>query len=129
MGRTAIRFAYVVISWQFAELGVGETDIFDIGARVDCNHVAMLDSQVMTNDSVDSSAAIIELLIGKDDQDGVLSLLTSHQDGVATEELKGVHGRLGQGDDAVVIVDGIGNPRLCQYPCLVHLHLKRTYIN
>ena len=77
---------------------------------MDGNHVTVLDSQVVTNNSVDASATVIELLISEDDEDGVLSLLASNQDGVATEELELIHGGLGEGNDTVVIVDGIGNP-------------------
>jgi hypothetical protein len=89
------------------------TYIFDIGAGVDGDHVTVLDTQVVADNSVDTGAAVIELIVGEDDQDGVLSLLASNQDGVTTEELKGVHGGLGQGNDAVVIVDGIGDPAFC----------------
>lgn len=77
---------------------------------MDGNHVTVLDSQVVTNNSVDASATVIELLVSEDDEDGVLSLLASNQDGVATEELELIHGGLGEGNDTVVIVDGIGNP-------------------
>jgi hypothetical protein len=77
---------------------------------VDGDHVAVLDAQVVTNDSVDASAAIIELIVSEDDEDSVLSLLASNQDGVTTEELELVHGGLREGNDAVIIVDGIGNP-------------------
>lgn len=77
---------------------------------MDGNHVTVLDSQVVTNNSVDASATVIELLVSEDDEDGVLSLLASNQDGVAAEELELIHGGLGEGNDTVVIVDGIGNP-------------------
>jgi hypothetical protein len=86
------------------------TDIFDIGTRVDGDHVTVLDSEVVANNSVDASAAVIELIVGENDENGILSLLASNQDGVASEELELVHGGLGEGNDAVVIVDGIGNP-------------------
>lgn len=76
----------------------------------------MLDSQVVADDSVDASAAVIELIIGQDDEDGVLSLLASYENGIAAEELKGIHRGLGEGDDAVVIVDGIGDPGIGQHP-------------
>lgn len=77
---------------------------------MDGNHVTVLDSQVVTNNSVDASATVIELLVSEDDEDGVLSLLASNQDGVTTEELELIHGGLGEGNNTVVIVDGIGNP-------------------
>ena len=77
---------------------------------MDGDHVTVLDSQVVTNNSVDASATVVELLVSEDDENGVLSLLASNQDGVAAEELELVHGGLGEGNDTVVIVDGIGNP-------------------
>lgn len=89
---------------------VRQTHIFDIGAGRNGNHVAVLYSQVVTDDTVDSGAALIKILVGEDDEHSLLSLLASYKDGIATEELEGVHGGLGEGDDAVVIVDGIGNP-------------------
>jgi hypothetical protein len=70
----------------------------------------MLDSEVVANNSVDASAAVIELIVGENDENGILSLLASNQDGVTSEELELVHSGLGEGNDAVVIVDGIGNP-------------------
>lgn len=86
------------------------TYIFDVGTRVDGDHVTMLDSEVVANNSVDASAAIIELIIGKNDENSILSLLASNQDGVTSEELELIHGGFGESNDAVVIVDGISNP-------------------
>lgn len=86
------------------------TDVFDIRARVDGDHITVLDSQVVANDSVDASATIIEFLVSKNDEDGVLSLLASNQNGIASEKLELVHSGLGEGDNTVVIVDGIGDP-------------------
>jgi hypothetical protein len=79
---------------------------------VDGDHVTMLDSEVVANNSVDASAAVIELIVGENDENGILSLLASNQDGVTSEELELVHSGLGEGNDAVVIVDGIGNHQL-----------------
>ena len=86
------------------------THVFDIGARVDGDHVTVLDAKVVADDTVDASAAVIELLVGEDDEHRVLSLLASNEDGVASEKLESVHGGLGQGNDAVVVIDSIGNP-------------------
>ena len=61
---------------------------------MDCNHVTVLDTKVVANDTVDASAAIIELLISQDNEHGVLSLLAADKDGVTTEKLQGVHGGL-----------------------------------
>jgi hypothetical protein len=86
------------------------THVFDVRAGMNSDHVAVLDTQIVANHSVDAGTAIIELLIGEDDKDSVLALLASYKYCVSAEELEGVHGRFGQSDDAVVIVDGIGNP-------------------
>ena len=107
----------------------GETDIFDIGARVDGDHVTVLDAKVVADDSVDASAAVIELLIGKNDKDRLLSLLAADEHGVASEELERVHSGLGEGDDAVVIVDGIGDPGVVSILVPSSLCPKSTYIN
>lgn len=115
MGRTAIRLAFFCVrSCRQKETGDG-THVFDIGARVDSNHITVLDSQVVADDSVDSGAAVVELLVGEDDQNSVLPLLAADQNGITTEKLEGIHGGLGQSNDAVVIVDGIGDPGIRQY--------------
>jgi hypothetical protein len=63
----------------------------------------------VTNDSVYPRRAIIEIIVGKDDQDRILALLALDEDGVAAEQLERLHGVVGEGDDGVVIVDGIGD--------------------
>ena len=90
------------------------TYVFDIRAGVNRDDIAMLDAQVVSHNTVEANAALIQLLIGKHDQDGVLPLLAPHEDCVATEKTKSVHGLLGQGDDGVVIVGSIRNPVICQ---------------
>jgi hypothetical protein len=77
---------------------------------VDGDNIAMLDPEVVTDNSVEAGAAVIKLIIGKYNQDGVLPLLAPNQDGIATEELESLHGVVRQGDNRIVIVDGIGNP-------------------
>ena len=77
---------------------------------MDGNDVTVLDPQVVTDDSVDPDTTIIQLIICENDQDGVLSLLASDQDGITTEKLKSVHSIVGQGDDGVIIINGISNP-------------------
>jgi hypothetical protein len=57
-------------------------------------------AQVVSHGSVDSGATIVKLVVGKNDQDGVLSLLALHEHGVTTEELQSLHGVVGQVDDA-----------------------------
>jgi hypothetical protein len=76
---------------------------------VDGDNVAVLDPQIVPHNAVYPGGAVIEVIISKDDQDGVLPLLALHKNCVATEELERLHGIVGEGDDGVVIVDGIGD--------------------
>lgn len=105
------------------------TYVFDIRAGVDGDHVTVLHPQVVANDSVDASAAIVQLIVGEDDQDGVLSLLAAHEHGVTTEKLESLHGVLGEGNDGVVIVDGIGNPASVSVMKLAPRFPELTYIS
>lgn len=91
-------------------LCVIKTYIFDIGTRVDGDDIAVLDPEVVTNDTVETSAAVIEIIVSEDDQDGVLSLLAANQYGVAAEELERLHRVVGKSDDRVVIIHCIGYP-------------------
>lgn len=61
--------------------------VFDIGARVNRDNVTVLNPQVVTNNTVDASTAIFELVVGEDDEDSVFTLLALYEDGVATEKL------------------------------------------
>src|SRR5689334_8270260 len=81
-----------------------ETYIFDIRARVDSDHIAVLDSEVVANDPIYASAAVIEVVISKNDQNGVFSLLALNKDCVTTEELERLHGVVGKRNDRVIIV-------------------------
>ena len=99
---------------------------------MDRNHVTMLDSEVVANNPVDAGAAIIELVIGKHNQHSILSLLASHEDCIPTEKLERVHGGLGKGDNAIVIVDGIGDPfRMISIAALIDIRVadQKAYIN
>jgi len=66
---------------------LGVTYIFDIRARVNSDHITMLDSQVMSDDTIHPSATIIELLIRKYDQNSVLTLLALNENSITSEEL------------------------------------------
>lgn len=66
---------------------------------MDGDDVAVLDAEVVADDAVDTGLTILEIVIGENNQDSVLALLSLDQDGVATEELKGLHGVVGEGDD------------------------------
>jgi len=82
---------------------------------VDGDDVSMFDAQVMSHDTVDTSASIIEIVIREHDQDGVSPLLALDQNRIAPEELQGLHGVVRESNDGVVIVDGISHTvRSCQ---------------
>lgn len=95
---------------------------------MDGDHVAVLYTKVVSDDSVDSSTALIELFVGKNNQNSILSLLASNEDRVATEKLESVHRGLGQGDDAVVIVDSISDPIIVS-TCVVPNLVINSYIS
>lgn len=77
---------------------------------MDSDDVAVFDAQVVTDNTVDSGTAIIEVVIGQDDQDGVFSLLALDQDCVTTEELQRLHGIVRERNDRVVVVRRICDP-------------------
>ena len=66
--------------------------IFDIRAWVDGDNVAVLDPQVVANNSVYPRGPIIKIVIGENDQDSILPLLALDEDCVTTEELESLHG-------------------------------------
>lgn len=70
----------------------------------------MLDSEIVADDPVDASAAIVKLFVGEDDENGILPLFATSKDCVASEQLQSFHCGFGQGNNTVVIVDGIGDP-------------------
>lgn len=63
----------------------------------------------MPHHTVHTCAPIIKIVISQNYQDRVLSLLPFHQNSIAAEELEVIHSRVGQGDDGVVIVDGVSD--------------------
>jgi hypothetical protein len=68
------------------------TYVFDVGARVYGDHVAVLNPQVVADDAVYPGRAVIEVIVGEHDENRVLPLLALDEDGVATEELESLHG-------------------------------------
>ena len=96
-----------------------QTYVFDVWACVHSDHISMLNTKVVANNAVDASTSVIELVVGEDDENSVLALLSLDQDGVATEELQVLHGLVGERDNRVVIVDGISNPVV-----LLALHMR-----
>lgn len=59
---------------------------------MDGDNVTVLHAQVVPHHTVQATAAVIEVIITKDNKHGVLSLLAPYEDGVATEQLESVHG-------------------------------------
>lgn len=77
---------------------------------MDGDDIAVLDTQVVADNSVDASTSIIEVIVGQHDQNGILALLAADKNGIAAEQLKLFHGVVGQGDDRVVIVGSVRHP-------------------
>jgi hypothetical protein len=61
--------------------------IFDVWARMDGDNVAMLDPQIVSHNSVDSSRAVIQIIISQDNQDCIFALLALDQHCVTSEKL------------------------------------------
>lgn len=76
---------------------------------MDGNDVAVLHTEVVAHDTVDAGTAVIEIIISQDNQHSILALLALDQNCVTAEELKSFHGVVGEGNNGVVIVDGIGH--------------------
>lgn len=68
------------------------TYIFDIGAGVDGDDIAVLHPEVVPDDTIDTGTPVIEIVIRQDDEGSVLALLALHQDCVTAEELERLHG-------------------------------------
>ena len=110
-----MRLAWGAVSEKCATRADGDkTYVFDIRAGVDGDDVAVLDAEVVANNAVQAGAAIIEIIVGQNDEDGILSLLAADEDCVAAEQLERLHGVVGKSDNRVVIVDGIGDPGVGQ---------------
>ena len=107
MGRTAIRLAWP--RQRKPSCQIDDTYVFDIRARVNSDDVAMLNTKVMPHNTVDTSASIIKIIIGQHNQKGVLPLLALHQNCITTEKLEGIHSIVGEGNNGVIIVNGIGD--------------------
>ena len=111
MGRTAIRLACGRCQQRGSCSVFQSTYVFDVGAGVDGDNVTMLDTEVVADNAVDAGLTILEIVVGKNDQDGILALLSLDQNGIATEELESLHGVVREGDDGVVIVGGVSNTK------------------
>lgn len=76
---------------------------------MDGDNVTVLDTKVVADNTVDTSLTILEIVIGENNQDGILALLSLDQNSVATEELESLHGVVRKGNDGVVIVGSVGD--------------------
>lgn len=74
------------------------------------DHVTVLDTEVMSDNTVDTSTAVIEVVVRQHDQNSVLPHLTPNENGVTPEKLQGFHSVVGESNDGVIIVDGISHP-------------------
>jgi hypothetical protein len=63
------------------------THVFDVRAGVDSDDIAVLDTEVVADNAVDAGLTILEIVVGENNQDGILALLSLDQNGIATEEL------------------------------------------
>ena len=86
-----------------------QTYIFDIWARVNSDNIAMLHTEVVSDHTVDTSTAVIEVVVRQHDKNGVFPHLTLDQDRVTAEKLESVHSVVGESNNGVIIVDGIGD--------------------
>ena len=76
---------------------------------MDSNDIAVLDTKVVSHNTVDAGTSIIQIIISQDNQHGILTLLALDENCVTTEKLKGLHGVVGKSNNGVVIVNGIGH--------------------
>jgi hypothetical protein len=54
---------------------------------VNSDDIAVLDTKVVSNHTVHTSTAIIQIIISKDDKNSILALLALDKYSIATEEL------------------------------------------
>jgi copper homeostasis protein CutC len=95
---------------------------------VNSDNIAVLDTKVVTHNTVDAGASVIEIVIGEDDQNSVLTLLTLNENCVTTEELESLHGVVREGNDRVIIVNGIGNTaENCQLMPKTAIHISYSH--
>jgi hypothetical protein len=59
---------------------------------VHANDVANLNAQIVSHNPINSGAAIIEVVVGKNNQHRISALLAFDKHSVATEEHKRLHG-------------------------------------
>lgn len=73
IGRTAMRLAYRMVR-KIRFMFVKVTHVFDVWTWVHRDNITMLDSKVVTDDSVHTRTSVIKIIVSQHDQDRVLSL-------------------------------------------------------
>jgi hypothetical protein len=63
------------------------TYVFDVWTRVNGDDVAMLDTEVAADNTVDTGASIIKIIVCKHDQDCIFSLFALDKNCVSSKEL------------------------------------------
>jgi len=61
--------------------------VFNIGAGVDGDDVAVLDSEVVAHNTVDADASVIQVIVRQNNKNGILSLLSFHEDLLGSRRL------------------------------------------
>lgn len=69
----------------------------------------MLDTKVMSDDTIHAGTSIIKVVIGQHNEHGISAFLSFDKYRIATKQLERLHGVVRQGNDGVVIVDGVGD--------------------
>merc|ERR1719352_223940 len=81
--------------------------ILHVRAALDGNDVAESHPQVVPHHPVHPDLVVGHRVVAEDDADALLPLLSLQQACVAAEQLQLIHLGKGEGDDAVVVIDGV----------------------
>ena len=73
------------------------------------DNISMLHTEVVANNTVHSRTPIVKVIIRKHDQHCVFPLLALNENCIAAEELQCFHGIIREGDNGIIIVNGIGD--------------------
>lgn len=55
------------------------------------NYITVLDPEIVSDNSVNTSAAIIQVIIREYNEDGIFSLLALNKNGITAKELERLH--------------------------------------
>ena len=58
---------------------------------MDSDNITKTNSDIGTNDTVDASHSVIEIVVCKDDEDSVFSLFSFNEDRITSEETECLH--------------------------------------